>query len=36
VFLDDGYDVALAEPDDPVAARLSRLLEAGGRRMQWF
>jgi hypothetical protein len=33
VFLDDGYEVALAEPDDPAAARLSRLLEAGGRRL---
>jgi hypothetical protein len=33
-FLDDGYEVALAEPDDPVAARLNRQLEAGGRGLR--
>ena len=33
VFLDDGYEVALAAPDDAMAARLCRLLEAGGRRL---
>jgi hypothetical protein len=25
-YLDDGYEVALAEPDDPAAARLNELL----------
>lgn len=30
-FLDDGYQVALAEPDDPVAGRLSAVLAAAGR-----
>lgn len=33
-FLDDGYDVALAEPDDPIAARLNGLLEADGRHIR--
>ena len=32
-FLDDGYEVALAVPDDPVAGRLNQLLGAGGRRL---
>jgi hypothetical protein len=32
-FLDDGYEVALAEPDDPVAQRLAELLVADGRRI---
>jgi hypothetical protein len=31
VFLDDGYEVALAEPGDPAAAQLVELLGAGGR-----
>jgi len=31
VFLDDGYEVALADPGDPAAARLVELLGAGGR-----
>ncbi|HEX5251970.1 MAG TPA: hypothetical protein VFW14_20085 [Gaiellales bacterium] len=30
-LLDDGYGVALAEPDDPVARRLAELLAANGR-----
>lgn len=30
-FLDDGYEVALAEPDDPVTRRLAELLGADGR-----
>lgn len=30
-FLDDGYEVALAEPDDPIARRLAALLAANGR-----
>ena len=33
VFLDDGYEVALVEPDDPAAVRLLELLAAGGRRI---
>jgi hypothetical protein len=33
-FLDDGYEVALAEPDDPVAGRLSALLAAEGRTLR--
>jgi len=32
-FLDDGYEVALAEPDDPAARRLAELLAADGRRV---
>jgi len=32
-FLDDGYEVALAEPDDPAAQRLAGLLAADGRRI---
>jgi hypothetical protein len=32
-FLDDGYEVALADPDDPIAARLNQLLVAEGRRI---
>ena len=32
-FLDDGYEVALAEPDDPAAQRLDELLAAAGRRI---
>jgi hypothetical protein len=32
-YLDDGYEVALAEPDDPIAARLSGLLGREGRRV---
>jgi hypothetical protein len=32
-FLDDGYEVALAEPEDPVALRLGELLAATGRRI---
>ena len=36
VFLDDGYEVALAEPDDPIAARLNDLLAAEGRRLRPF
>jgi hypothetical protein len=32
-FLDDGYEVALAEPDDPIAARLNAVLEGEGRRV---
>jgi len=31
VFLDDGYEVALAEPGEPAAARLVELLGAAGR-----
>ena len=30
-FLDDGYEVALAEPDDRAARRLVELLAADGR-----
>ncbi len=33
-FLDDGYEVAQAAPDDPVARRLDELLAAGGRRIR--
>jgi DNA-binding transcriptional LysR family regulator len=33
VFLDDGYQVALAEPDDPAAQRLADRLAADGRRI---
>jgi hypothetical protein len=33
VFLHDGYEVALAEPGDPAAARLVELLGEGGRRI---
>jgi hypothetical protein len=33
-FLDDGYEVALAEPDDPLAGRLNGVLVAGGRRLR--
>ena len=29
-YLDDGYEVALADPDDPAAARLNELLGAYG------
>ncbi len=29
-FLDDGYEVALADPDDPAVARLNELLGAYG------
>ena len=32
-FLDDGYEVALAEPGDPAARRLAELLAADGRRI---
>ena len=32
-FLDDGYEVALAEPDHAVARRLAELLAADGRRI---
>jgi DNA-binding transcriptional LysR family regulator len=32
-FLHDGYEVALAEPDDPAARRLAELLAADGRRI---
>jgi hypothetical protein len=32
-FLDDGYEVALAEPDDPAAQGLADLLAADGRRI---
>jgi hypothetical protein len=32
-FLDGGYEVAVAEPDDPVAGRLRAVLAAGGRDM---
>jgi hypothetical protein len=32
-YLDDGYDVALADPDDPAALRLNRLLGAEGRHV---
>jgi hypothetical protein len=32
-FLDDGYKVALAVPDDPIAACLNELLAAEGRRL---
>jgi hypothetical protein len=32
-FLDNGYEVALAEPNDPIAARLNELLGAEGRRI---
>lgn len=31
VLLDDGYEVALADPGDPAAARLVELLGAEGR-----
>jgi hypothetical protein len=30
-FLDDGYQVGLAEPDDPMSLRLRELLAADGR-----
>jgi hypothetical protein len=33
-FLDDGYEVVLAEPHDPVAGRLHQVLGAGGRRLR--
>jgi hypothetical protein len=33
-FLDDGYEVALAEPDDPLAGRLDQVLAAGGRHLR--
>jgi hypothetical protein len=29
-FLGDGYEVALAEPDDPIAGRLNAVLAAAG------
>jgi hypothetical protein len=32
-YLDDGYEVALAEPDDPIAARLNGLLGREGRHV---
>jgi hypothetical protein len=32
-FLDDGYEVALAEPDETAARRLAELLAADGRRI---
>ncbi len=35
-FLDGGYEVAVAEPDDPIAARLNDLLAAEGRRLDPF
>jgi hypothetical protein len=33
-FVDDGYEVALAEPDDPIAARLKAVLEGEGRNLR--
>jgi len=33
-FLDDGYEVTLAERDDPIAERLNELLAAEGRRIR--
>ncbi|HKV67347.1 MAG TPA: hypothetical protein VJN72_04605 [Gaiellales bacterium] len=33
-FLDDGYEVALAEPSDPTARRLAELLAADGREIR--
>jgi hypothetical protein len=33
VLLDDGYEVVLAGPDDPAAARLVDVLAAGGRTL---
>jgi hypothetical protein len=33
-YLDDGYEVALAEPDDPAAARLEALLGAYGAQIR--
>jgi hypothetical protein len=33
-FLDDGYEVALAEPDDPIAGCLREVLAAGGRSLR--
>jgi hypothetical protein len=33
VFLDDGYEVAMADPDDPPAVRLAGLLASEGRRI---
>ena len=32
-FLDDGYEVVMAEPDDPIAARLNHMLGAEKRRI---
>jgi hypothetical protein len=32
-FLDDGYQVAVADTDDPMTERLLRLLAADGRRI---
>jgi hypothetical protein len=33
-FLEDGYEVALADPDDPIAGRLKDVLAGGGRRLR--
>ena len=33
-FLDDGYAVALADPDDALARRLAELLAADGREIR--
>jgi len=33
-LLDDGYEVALAAPDDPISRRLNDLLGADGRRIR--
>ena len=33
-FLDDGYEVALADPDDALARRLAELLAADGREIR--
>jgi hypothetical protein len=33
VYLDDGYEVAMADPDDPLAVRLGAVLAAEGRRI---
>jgi hypothetical protein len=33
-FLDDGYEVALADPHDPIAACVNRMLGAGGRQVR--
>ena len=33
-WLDGGYEVAMADPDDPAARRLTRLLAAQGRHIR--
>jgi len=33
-FLDDGYEVALADPDDVLARRLAERLAADGREIR--